>query len=140
MLRILNIAVVILLVAAAGTVYRVKYEATAEAERIARLKLDIQRERESIADLRAQWARLNRPDRIQELAERHLSLRPLGVDQMHPLTGLPNKQIPDPDPIATMLEAMSPEGLVAPVTTGSVRPGGSFLAPLPPRRPPAGGR
>ncbi|MEI8144812.1 MAG: hypothetical protein WCH83_05065 [Alphaproteobacteria bacterium] len=132
MMRFLNILVAASLIFGAVFVYRVKYEATRQAEEVARLRLDINRERDAIAELRAQWARLNRPDRIQELAERHLSLKPLALEQMHSLDNLPEKIVVDPDPIGRMLDAMATDetGL----TTGTVR------APLPQRRPIQGAR
>lgn len=132
MMRILNIVVLAALVTAAVVVYRVKYEATRHAEQIARIRLDIAREREAIAELKAEWAQLNRPDRLQALAERHLNLRPLAITQLHDLSGLPDKPVIDPDPIGTMLEAL--DGTADPTATGSVR-----QMPLPQRRP-GGGR
>lgn len=137
MMRILNTIVVAALIVAAVIVYRVKYEATRHAEQVAKIRLEIAREREAIAELRAQWANLNSPDRLQALAERHLSLKPLQTNQMHDLTNLPEKPVVDPDPIGSMLEAMANGG--EPATTGTVR-----TAPVPPRpipQPrPAGGR
>lgn len=131
MMRLVNLAVVASLLTGAVFVYRVKYDATRHAEDVARLRLEIQREKEAIADLRAQWAQLNRPDRIQSLAERHLSLKPMTIDQMHRLNGLPPKVVIDPDPIGSMLEALIADPNAAPAATGSVPRG---TAPLPPRR------
>ncbi|MGQ3356641.1 MAG: cell division protein FtsL [Phreatobacter sp.] len=132
MMRLLNIVVVAALIVAAAYVYRIKYEATRHAEQVARLQLEIKRERETIAALKAQWAQLNSPDRLQALAEKHLRLRPLAINQLHDLAGLPDKPFVDPDPIGSMLEALGSGA--DPVVTGSV-PG----MPLPQRRP-AGGR
>ncbi|WP_252511323.1 cell division protein FtsL [Phreatobacter aquaticus] len=131
MMRFLNTIVVAALIIAAVVVYRIKYEATRHAEDVAKLKLEINREREAIAELKARWARLNSPDRLQTLAERHLSLRPLAIDQLHTLGGLPDKPYVDPDPIGSMLEAM--DGNADPTATGSVR-----SAPMPQRRPQGG--
>jgi cell division protein FtsL len=134
MMRFLNILVVAALVTAAAYVYRVKYEATRHGEQVAKLRLEIAREREAIAELKAQWAQLNSPDRLQALAEKHLRLRPLAINQLHDLSGLPEKPFVDPDPIGSMLQAMEAGGEGG-ITTGSI-PGGM---PLPQRRP-AGGR
>ena len=49
MLRILNIVVLAVLVVAAAWVYKIKFEATVEAERVAKLRMEIRRERDSIA-------------------------------------------------------------------------------------------
>ena len=133
MMRMMNIVVVAALIVAASIVYKVKYEATRHAEQVAKLRLEITREREAIAELKAQWAQLNSPDRLQALAEKHLRLRPLAINQLHDLGGLPDKPFVDPDPIGSMLEAMDAGG-GDPPTTGSVTG-----TPLPPRRP-TGGR
>ena len=44
-----------------------------------------------IANLRAEWSKLDRPDRIQELALRHLTLKPVEVRQFDPLDRLPER-------------------------------------------------
>lgn len=132
MMRILHTLVVLALIAAAAVVYRVKYEATRHAEQVAKIRLEISREREAIGELQAEWARLNSPERLQALAERHLTLRPLAIQQIHDLKNLPEKPSLDPDPIGTMLEAMGTTG-VDTTATGSVRP-----APVPPPRPQGG--
>lgn len=132
MMRFINIVVVAALIVAAVVVYRVKYEATRHAEQAAKIRLEINREREAISELRAQWAQLNSPDRLQALAERHLSLKPLAINQLSDLANLPDKPFVDPDPIGSMLEAM--DGTADPTATGSVP-----TAPIPQRRP-AGGR
>src|SRR5262249_62030251 len=77
MLRLLNLAVIAALVLAAAWVYEIKYASTRQAERVAKLRVEIRRERDNIATLRAEWARLDNPDRIQTLARRHLTLKPI---------------------------------------------------------------
>ena len=57
---------------AAAYVYEIKYESTVQAERVAKLRGEIRRERDAIAALRAEWAQLDNPARIQGLAKRHL--------------------------------------------------------------------
>ena len=70
------ICVIVALVVAAAYVYDIKFEATIQAERLAKLRGEIRRERDAIAALRAEWARLDMPGRIQGLAQRHLPLKP----------------------------------------------------------------
>ena len=93
MLRILHLLVIVCLVGAAVAVYKFKYESTYEAQRAEQLRRDIRTERERIAVLRAEWALLSAPQRIQDLAVRHLGMRPLEVAQIDDLSGLPGKQI-----------------------------------------------
>jgi hypothetical protein len=105
-MRLLNLCVIIGLVAAAGYVYEIKFQATLDAERLARMRLEIRREREAIAALRAQWARLDSPGRIEGLARRHLQLQPFEARQATRLDDLPPRRslLPEGDPIGTFIE------------------------------------
>jgi cell division protein FtsL len=110
MMRLLNICVVAVLVAAAAHVYKIKFESTREAERLAKLRMEIRREQDAIALLRAEWSRLETPTRIQQLADRHLSLKPIDPRQFDSLRNLPARppDIVSPDgedPIGSLLEA-----------------------------------
>jgi cell division protein FtsL len=121
--RLLNIGVIAALVAAAAYVYDIKYQSTLRAERVATLRHDIQRERDAIASLRAEWARLGNPRRIQTLAQRYLELKPFQTSQFDSLDNLPMRppQIVQPeseDPIGAMLED---SGDLA-ASTGSIAP------------------
>lgn len=111
MIRLLNICVIVALVAAAAYLYRIKFEAARKVEEVARLRLDIRREHDATADLRAQWSKLDNPLRIQELAQRHLTLRMIDSRQFDPLDHLPDRP-PDaasaPDPIGSLLEGHDP--------------------------------
>jgi len=107
--RLLNIGVIAALVAAAAYVYDIKYQSTLRAERVATMRHDIRRERDAIANLRAEWARLGNPRRIQTLAQRHLQLKPFKTSQFDNFDTLPERppQLVPPgtdDPIGAMLE------------------------------------
>ncbi len=91
MLRILHLLAAVCLIGAAVTVYKVKYESTYEAQRTVKLRAEIRAEREKISALRAEWTRLATPSRIQELATRHLGLKPLSVARIDDLSNLPPK-------------------------------------------------
>jgi hypothetical protein len=108
-MRILNLCVLVLLVVAAAYVYEIKFESTLRAERVVKMRGDIQRERDAIAALRAEWAQLENPARIQALVRRHLPLRPSDATQYDALDRLPEKapivvQEPIQDSIARMIE------------------------------------
>jgi cell division protein FtsL len=108
MMRVLNILVIAALVAAAAYVYKIKFESTREAERVAKLRMEIRQEQDAIAVLRAEWSRLDTPARIQDLANRHLSLRPIDPRQFDNLRNLPERpsdRVPDDaaDPIGSLL-------------------------------------
>ena len=109
MFRLLNIVVVAALIGSAAWVYKIKFEATVQAESVAKLRREISRERDAIATLRAEWAQLNRPDRLQELSQRHLKLRPIEGRQFDALANLPERPKPivppgTADPIGAIIE------------------------------------
>jgi cell division protein FtsL len=100
-MRFLNLCVLVLLVVAAAYVYEIKFESTLRAERVAKMRGDVQRERDAIGALRAEWATLENPARIQGLARRHLHLRPAEATQYDALDKLPERppQVVQPPPI-----------------------------------------
>jgi cell division protein FtsL len=107
-LRILNLCVIVALVLAAVDVYTIKFEATRQAQRLAKLRLEIRRENDAIAGLRAEWARLDKPARIQALAKRHLTLKPIDAWQFDKLDNLPARPpelvpLDEPDPIGAVI-------------------------------------
>jgi hypothetical protein len=118
-MRLLNIMVICALILAASFVYKIKFDSTLQAERVGKLAGELRRERNAIATLRAEWARLDTPGRIQGLASRHLVLRPIVPTQFDNLDRLPDRppavmQPANNDPIGVMI---MPE---APDNTGSV--------------------
>jgi cell division protein FtsL len=111
MLRLINIAVIGALVLAAAWVYEIKYSSTRQAEQVAKLRTEIRRERDAIAVLRAEWAQLDNPDRIQILARKHLTLKMIEGTQFDSLAALPEKPVDivppgTADPIGALIENM----------------------------------
>jgi hypothetical protein len=118
-MRLLNILVIGALIVAASYVYKIKFDSTLQAERVAKMRGELRNERNAIAVLRAEWAKLDAPSRIQGLADRHLTLRRIEPTQFDSLDRLPERSAPsapNADPIGAMLAPTAPE------TTGSVRP------------------
>ena len=120
MMRILNILVIAALVSAAAYVYKTKFESTRQAERLAKVRMEIRQEQDAIASLRAEWSKLDTPSRIQALANRHLSLKAIDPRQFDTLRNLPERE-PDlvppnsADPIGSLLE--NPDVLEIPTAT-----------------------
>ena len=117
-MRFLHLCALALLIAAAAYVYEIKFESTLRAERVAKMRSDVRRERDAIAALRAEWATLENPARIQGLARRHLHLRPAEASQYDALDRLPERppqvvKPPPSDAIADVIEDLNP-------VTGSV--------------------
>jgi cell division protein FtsL len=116
-MRLLNILVIAALILAASFVYKIKFDSTLQAERVAKLGNELRRERDATARLRAEWARLDTPERIQGLAERHLKLKAIQSTQFDTFDALPERPLPPPpatDPIATILAPSTLD------TTGSI--------------------
>jgi hypothetical protein len=110
-MRIIHLLVIGALVFAAAYVYRIKMESTSRTERVLRLHAEIREQRDAIAVLRAEWARLDAPLRLQGLAERHLGLKPIIATQYDSLKNLPERppsfaKSGEPDPIGAMIEAI----------------------------------
>jgi hypothetical protein len=123
MLRLLHLVVIAGLVSAAAYVYKIKFDSTVQAERVAKVRREIRHERDAIALLRAEWAKLDNPRRIEDLAKRHLPLRGVESTQFGDIGKLPARppQIvpPDsPDAIAALIENIEDGDL----PTGSVPP------------------
>jgi hypothetical protein len=92
MLRLLNILAVIALVGSAVYAYSIKYQTSYRAEQIAKTKIEIKAERDAIAVLRADWAFMTRPERLQPLADKYLpELKPVQVTQLVAPQSLPAK-------------------------------------------------
>jgi hypothetical protein len=92
-MRLLNFCVVILLVLATAYVYEIKFEATLRGARVAEMRREVRRERDAIASLRAEWARLENPTRLEGLARRHLTIRPPELSQFDPFDRLPERPL-----------------------------------------------
>ena len=119
-MRIIHLLVIAVLVFAAAYVYRIKMDSTARTERVSRLQAQVREQREAIAVLRAEWAKLDAPRRLQILAERHLKLKPIETRQFDSLKNVPERPpslVPPgtSDPIGAMIEIIDPD-----VVTGSL--------------------
>lgn len=88
-LRLFHVAAVGGLISSALYAYSVKYETTWRAEELIKLKHKVQREKDAIAILRAEWQLLNRPERLQELAKQFPDLAPLQSHQIGSIAELP---------------------------------------------------
>jgi hypothetical protein len=120
-LRILNLIVVGVLILAAAYVYRIKFDSTVQAERLAKIRGEVRRERDAIAGLRAKWGELDNPARIEALAKRFLPLKPIESTQYSSLDRLPERPpelvVPGShDPIGAFLQ----DSDISPSATGSV--------------------
>ncbi len=126
-MRLIHLLVIGALVFAAAYVYQIKMDSTARTERVLRLRAEIREQREAIAALRSEWAKLDAPLRLQGLAERHLPLRPIVATQYDSLKNLPERPASlvkpgDPDPIGAMINAIASAADKGSVTGSVLRP------------------
>jgi len=103
MLRFVNICLVLGLVALAYVIYQMKYESRALDAEIATLGKEIDEERDALAVLRAEWSLLNRPQRIERLAQKYLKLAPAKPAQLVTIDTVSNRDFD-----RTRLEATAP--------------------------------
>lgn len=97
-LRIL-INMVCIAVLAIG-LYLVKYSVQDVQRSVAALKTELATEKESLHLLNAEWAYLNRPNRLRNLADRHLDLvaidsRQIGQVSVLPVAAVVNNDAPN---------------------------------------------
>jgi len=128
-MRIIHLLVIGALIFAAAYVYRIKMESTSRTERVLRLHAEIREQRDAIAALRAEWARLDAPLRLQGLAERHLPLKPINATQYDSLKSLPERpprlvKPGEPDPIGAMINTIATASDPDAVTGSVSRPEG----------------
>jgi cell division protein FtsL len=127
-IKLLHVIAIGALVSSALYAYTIKYETTLEAEQLQKIRMKAQRERDAIAVLKAEWQYLNRPDRVQALADRHLDLQPFSVTQVVRISDIPNRG-PKVDAIGRKLEDLglgipteTPKDRKASATTPGGRP------------------
>lgn len=88
-------------VAAGIGLYHAKYRVLALESELAEVQQDIQRDRQAIHVLKAEWSFLNEPDRLAEFARRHLELVPIAGSQLATIADVPEKLpliVPEPSP------------------------------------------
>ena len=100
---------------AATSAFWLKYERHGREEELARIEGATANSHEQIRILRAEWDYLRRPERLAELARRHLDLAPVAPARMARLADLPLRpdlgpeQGPEAGAITAVLEAAAPE-------------------------------
>lgn len=81
-MRALQFILPVLLVLALAALYVIKLETWQLKRQAKALQQQIEREERAITILRADWAYLTRPQRIEKLAREHLGMRPLDPKQI----------------------------------------------------------
>ena len=105
MWRVLHLVAIAALIGSAGYVYNIKYETILESEQLVKLRHQIGKANDEINVMRAEYAHLARPDRVQELSEKLLQMQPLALSQIARAEDIPDKTAQG-DPLARQLEQL----------------------------------
>jgi hypothetical protein len=125
MLRLLNILALLGLIGTAAWAYSIKYETIYYAEQVKKLEKRLDRERDAITVLRAEWQHVNKPMRLQVLSDRHLQLQALQATQIAKASDLPERS-KEQDLLANKLDQL---------LTGSVPPSPTKAGAKPAQKP-----
>lgn len=143
MLRSFDVVLVGVMVTAAVVTYTIKHKAELKLEEVRRLEAEIRLEKETIDLLKADWALLTQPSRLQRLVahyEKELDLAPTLPTQLARPNELPKLRAELPQPAGG--EGMSVEAAIAAASqsgplvsnagsASAARPAGSIPVPLP---------
>ena len=77
------------------TLYQVKIGIDAREAALLQLERKIRDTEREIAILEAEWAYLSRPERVLELSERMLDMKPIDTDRILPIEAIPMRILPD---------------------------------------------
>ncbi len=121
--RFVDILAVTALLGGVAWTFKVKNDSEHAFARVAALERQIEREREAIDLLKADWSLLTSPDRLERLVDRH-SIE-LGLEQAQPkqfirLHEIPVRLAPPQEPERHALDAPEPV-LQVPAITGSIQ-------------------
>lgn len=108
MLRSFDIVLIVVMTAAATVTYTIKHQAENKLEEVRRLEAEIKLEEDTIDLLRADWALLTQPNRLEKLVtiyQGELQLAPTASTQLARPEELPMLRADLPPP-ADVLEAM----------------------------------
>ena len=87
--RITSIIWMVCISVAAAGLYIVKLTVEDLTRDVEVVRADVAKEREALHLLNAEWAYLNRPERLRQLAENHLALAPLDSRKVEDIRSLP---------------------------------------------------
>ncbi len=90
--------------------YLVKYSVADVQRDVVKMKTELASEKESLHLLNAEWAYLNRPDRLRELADKHLDLAPLDSRQINAMNAIPAAVPASETEMSTMVHPASVRG------------------------------
>lgn len=87
--RLSTVVWMFLIVAAAFLLYMVKYQVQYLRQQVAENTRELETEREGLHVVAAEWAYLNRPERLQVLAQKYLASSEMMVNQVADIQAIP---------------------------------------------------
>jgi len=87
--RLSSVVWMLLIVAAAFLLYMVKYQVQYLRQQVAQTTRELEQEREGMHVVAAEWAYLNRPERLQVLARKYLAASEMTVNQVSDIQAIP---------------------------------------------------
>ncbi len=130
MLRTFDIIMIAAMLVAATVTYTIKYDAEKQIAVIAKLKRQIDSEKDTITLLRADWALMTQPGRLQSLVgvyEKELNLQPIEAEQLvMSVDEIPERPLDDIQKIISGSDELVASGVLEKdaITTGSVKKNG----------------
>lgn len=88
--RLFSLVLVLLLTGSVG-LYLLKYEVKSIEQELAQTQAEIQKTKERLTVLKAEWSFLNRPERIEALTRKHLDLSPSHGETIQALSSVPDR-------------------------------------------------
>ena len=89
MIRLSNVAWLAVIVIAAFMLYKVKYEVQTLKNQVAETSHRLEQEKQALHVVAAEWAYLNRPERLQKLAMKYLASSDVTVSQIADIEAIP---------------------------------------------------
>ena len=105
-----------------GTIlYQVKTGIDIREDRLATLESEISKTKRKIEVLEAEWAYLSRPERVMDLSDRLLGMRPITKNRVLPIDAIPMRLVPK------FKDRVVGPGQMKPATGDSIAPELSLL-------------
>ncbi len=108
--RIFNFVLLAVMIVGAIITYNMKHRAEAAADRVAQLEAEIAKQKDTLAVLRAEWAVLTQPGRLQSVVQKyadHFQLAPFLPVQMATISEIPLRPVGGPGFDADRLARMA---------------------------------
>ncbi len=110
MSRIFNLVLLAVMLAAAAVTYGMKHRAEVAADQVARLEREIAREKDALQLLRAEWAVLTQPGRLQSVIERYddyFQLSPFSPEQIATIEEIPMRSFGETDQVRELIARLA---------------------------------